>query len=78
MPDLILVSGSNKLKGYILTEELTKIDAKSPAEALKWQAKNKNQLKYIPVYLNDGKTVIGEYAIGNTEEPYRVSRKYSD
>lgn len=71
MPDLILVSGTNKIKGYIFASDLIKVNFKSPQEALEWQAKNKDKLQYISAYLNDGKTVIGEYAIGNTEEPYR-------
>jgi len=69
-PDLIAAVGENGVHGYIKYEDtLDESDyITSPNEAVKWAQKKrdlakKNAYRAIPLYKNDGKTVIGEYRI---------------
>lgn len=66
-PDLILVVATNGREGYSYKTELDKatgaIDFKSPEEAIAWQEANAGPIA-VPVYEKDGKTVIGEFVVG--------------
>ena len=58
-PDLVLVVATNGNTGYAFSRELNGPEPSSPEEASKlprsWT---------VPVYLNDGKTRIGEFKVG--------------
>lgn len=60
-PDLILVEPENGTMGYVKQVELTGRIPKNPEEACKL---NKQKSYSIPIYLQDGETVIGEFWVG--------------
>lgn len=69
-PDLVAVTATNGLTGYVLRDDLEEADGtaaarnfKSPADALAWQDENAGVVHRIPVYEPDGSTVIGEFLI---------------
>ena len=76
-PDLVEVVGIDKtgasVIGYVFSKQLTEAENNggppptSPAQALKqqkaWQAKHPNGQK-LPVYQNDGTTVVGVFTVG--------------
>lgn len=64
-PDLILVECENGKSGYVYKEDFYDISnqPKNPEEAIIYMKKNK--AKKIPVYKNDGKTIIGAFQIGD-------------
>jgi len=71
-PDLLLVEATNGREGYVerrLLDEVTGANVSSPEEAVAWQqqmdAASWDQ-RPIPVYLADGKTVIGEFEISRS------------
>ena len=68
-PDLIAVIATNGAEGYVRAEDLaaadgSALDFASPDEALEWQESMRGQTVEIPVYLSDGRTMIGVFAIG--------------
>lgn len=75
-PDLINVVASNGKTGYVLKTELDRasgaLDFKSVDEALAWQS-SRRSVTSVTVYESDGKTVVGEFIVGNgnarTEKP---------
>ncbi|WIV11777.1 M56 family metallopeptidase [Proteiniborus sp. MB09-C3] len=62
-PDLILAEGVNGVKGYVKASDLSP-EVKSIEEALAYNKQHKGG-RYIPLYLQDGKTIIGEFYISN-------------
>lgn len=64
-PDLILVEYGNGKSGYVYKEDFYDIpnQPKNPEEAIDYM--KKNRAKKIPVYKNDGKTVVGAFQIGD-------------
>lgn len=66
-PNLILVTATNGREGFVYKAELDQasgnIDFKSPDEALAWQKEHSGPTS-VTVYDQDGKTVIGEFTIG--------------
>lgn len=70
-PDLIAVVATNGRSGYVYADALAAADGttaaegfRSPEDALEWQERNKGIRHAVPVYLEDGETVIGEFVIG--------------
>lgn len=59
-PDLILATGNNNIVGYVKNEDLIGDLPSTPEEAIK---KNSNNSYSIPLYLQDGKTIIGEFLV---------------
>lgn len=75
-PDLIRVQATNGETGYVYSKQLAALDGPaptSPKEALDWQKAHVGETVSIPVYLSDGKTVVGQfdmtYSIGNATSP---------
>lgn len=65
-PDLMLVVGVNNVKGYVKKSDLynNQIPQSTIQEVEKYmEMKKKQPYRLIPVYKNDGKTIIGEYRI---------------
>ena len=73
MPQLIAAIGIDGTEGYIYASELDS-PVRNPEEAVKYmeqlnkeievaKAANEPYLRYIPLYDNDGATVIGKYGI---------------
>lgn len=71
--DLISAKATNGNIGYIRNEDLEKDSPSSPSEAL--NSINKDRI--IPVYKNDGQTIIGYFVIesGNTSTPLLTRSK---
>jgi hypothetical protein len=70
-PDLIAVIATNGKQGYVHRADLEQADGtsaarefKSPEEALAWQKQNASGVRQIPVYQQDGTTLIGEFLVG--------------
>lgn len=59
-PDLILAQNKDGLVGYIRKADI-KDGASSLEEAINWEPRNYT----IPLYLEDGVTIIGEFEIGD-------------
>jgi hypothetical protein len=75
-PDLIRVEATNGKTGYVDSKQLANLDGPaptSPKEALDWQKAHEGETVSIPVYLSDGKTVVGKfdmtYSIGHETSP---------
>ncbi|MCC4248749.1 MULTISPECIES: peptidase M56 family protein [Microbacterium] len=71
-PDLIAVVATNGREGYVRRTELQDADGTkaarsfhSPAEALAWQEKRAGRSVSIPVYASDGRTVLGDFVVGD-------------
>jgi hypothetical protein len=69
-PDLIAVIATNGNKGFVHAEELAQADGSeqaatftSPEQALTWQESMVGKTVSVPVYENDGETLIGEFTI---------------
>lgn len=63
-PDLISAIGTNNVSGYVRASDLEP-DITSPEEALEYQ-KALETFKTIPLYAEDGVTVIGSFVIDNS------------
>lgn len=65
VPDLILAIATNGKEGYVLKGDLYPQLPTSPAEAIAWQKEQNatRSVTRIPVYAQDGVTVIGEFEI---------------
>lgn len=60
-PDLILAEGENEVVGFVKSSDLNS-GASSPTEAMDYQESMKSVgYKALPLYKEDGKTVIGEF-----------------
>lgn len=59
-PDLIAAVGNNGIEGYVLSIDINDSDASNLNEA---DIYNKMRDKAIPLYSQDGTTVIGSYTI---------------
>ena len=60
-PDLMLAIGEDNIQGYVKLSESAGKVAESPEEA---EALNKSTKAYsVPLYLQDGKTVIGKFIL---------------
>ena len=65
-PDLVAVIATTGKQGYAYPADLNvQPDFKSPEEALAWQEAHQGETFSVPVYDADGKTVIGEFIIGD-------------
>jgi hypothetical protein len=72
LPDLIAVAATNgREDGYVKRADLEAADGtaaakhfKSPEDALRWQEENERKSLGVPVYKEDGKTVIGTFVVG--------------
>jgi len=66
-PDLILACGTNGKTGYVKKLDLNGDMPKTPEEAIKITQKNKVQnIREIPLYEKDGKTIIGSFKVGGS------------
>ena len=64
-PDLIQAQGVDGTIGYVKSTDLFWFNPKTPEEAVKMQAEMDAKGPYtIPLYSEDGKTVIGEFPMG--------------
>ena len=76
-PDLILAQATNGKVGYVRAAELdaaSGADIDRPKDALTWTSRldaaaSTGRLAAVPVYLVDGRTVIGVFEITNPEAP---------
>lgn len=59
-PDLISAVGENGLSGYVKESDLNP-EFRTPEELLEFE--EKNEMHIIPLYLEDGETVIGSFVI---------------
>lgn len=71
-PDLISAVATNGREGYVLKSELDDANGSAvaaefstPEEALAWQAAQSGEDRTVPVYAEDGVTVIGEFVIAS-------------
>lgn len=65
-PDLIAVVGEDNVEGYVKKSDLyNDLETPStPEEAIEYTKKKEEQgPRFIPVYTNDGKTIIGKYMV---------------
>lgn len=60
-PDLVFVCNEFGQEGYVKESDLNSRGAKSLDEAVNWSP----QAYEVPIYLQDGKTVIGWFSVGN-------------
>ncbi|EJL45347.1 hypothetical protein BAG01nite_47110 [Brevibacillus agri] len=71
-PDLIKAYGVDGTLGYVRSEDLRGVKPKNPSEAVALTKQlNAKGSRHIPLYDVDGKTVIGQFSIGDgkvTEE----------
>lgn len=68
LPDLISAVGVDGTNGYVHSVDLIPPLAKTKEEALALQSKRKvGDIRKIPLYAVDGKTVIGEFNAVNTQ-----------
>jgi len=66
MPDLIRAMGTNGKEGYVYFKDLQGFIPNNPEEAVAYMIeleKTGFPSRFIPLYTQDGKTVIGEYEI---------------
>ena len=66
-PDLIKAIGVDGVEGYVKKIDLydEENQPNTPEEAIEYMRnKSKNRSKFIPVYEEDGKTIIGKYKLG--------------
>ncbi len=64
--NMISAVGEGDLEGYVLLSDLydEENQPNTPEEAIKYmQLNERNKFKMIPLYSNDGETIIGEYKI---------------
>jgi hypothetical protein len=67
-PDLISAEGEDGTSGYILSADMFGEMPKTPEEALAQQSKRKvGDVRKIPLYAVDGKTVVGVFNIVTTQ-----------
>lgn len=62
-PDLILAVGVNSNLGYIRPEETLGAEIHSLEDAIEYNKQNTHKT-YIPLYMQDGETIIGEFQLG--------------
>lgn len=68
MPDLISAVGTDGTSGYVRSVDLIPPLAKTKDEALAQQSNRKvGDIRKIPLYAKDGKTVIGVFNAVNTQ-----------
>jgi hypothetical protein len=60
-PDLIAAKGTDGTSGYITYEDSMGPQPKTPEEAVEMQKEGKFNIRKIPLYAADGKTVIGSF-----------------
>ena len=79
-PDLIKASGVDGTEGYILRKDSYGETSKIREEAIAKMDKGKQEGgNFIPLYAVDGKTVIGEFFIGNTRaEEFEWKKKLTN
>jgi hypothetical protein len=61
-PDLVQVIATNGQTGYVYSSQLNPPAPSSPAAAVAQQTKNTDG-QFIPVYAQDGTTVIGQFEV---------------
>lgn len=67
-PDLISAVGVDGKSGYVRSSDLFGTMPKTPEEALAQQRQRKvGEVRKIPLYDAEGKTVIGEFNVVNTQ-----------
>jgi hypothetical protein len=68
-PDLIEAEGDDGEIGYVLGDDLDGPDFSSPEEALAWQNSQSKRSTdaTIPLYAEDGETVVGSFTLSPTE-----------
>jgi hypothetical protein len=81
-PDLILVVATNGTEGYVFKSDLDSVNGQTaaesftaPADALKWQESQGRSDQTIPVYMNDGGTVVGTFLVLGTDNQERVAEE---
>jgi hypothetical protein len=60
-PDLIAAKGADGTSGYITYEDSMGPQPKTPEEAVEMQKEGKFNIREIPLYAADGKTVLGSF-----------------
>jgi hypothetical protein len=71
-PDLIAVAATNGQDGYVLKSQLdaaSGADISTPAQAIAWDKDGAYVSHTIPVYEENGTTVIGSYTIEASTPP---------
>ena len=63
-PDLMLATGEDNVRGYIKLSQSAGKVAESPEEAVELNRSTKAYT--IPLYLQDGETIIGKFVLANT------------
>jgi hypothetical protein len=71
-PVLTRAQATNGQTGYVYTSQLNGVAPSSPAEALAQQAVDTTP-QYIPVYAQDGTTVIGQFEATEPESESTVT-----
>ena len=65
-PELIKAEGVDGTIGYVKSSDVFTKMPESPEEAVKMQAERDSKGSYtIPLYAEDGKTIIGEFPVGS-------------
>lgn len=64
-PDLILAIGENDVVGYVRAADLDGVAATSPDSVAEYMS-NVQAEREIPLYAEDGLTVLGTFAVGNS------------
>lgn len=63
-PDLIAAIASNGKRGYVKRIDMESPRPKNPEEAVALTKANEGKTKTVPVYDQEGQTVIGEFVMG--------------
>lgn len=68
-PDLIKARGVDGTLGYVRSEDIEPEAAENPEEAVKMMERQKSDdVKIVPLYKVDGKTIIGEFKLETISE----------
>lgn len=79
--DLVFATGENGVVGYVRAEDLEEPEPSNPEEAALMQQQRVTSGysgRYIPVYKEDGETVIGRFLVSFAEEEIPVARAGTD
>lgn len=75
-PDLILAVGENNVTGYLRTSDLVYTPT-SPEDALRWNEETTENY-YIPLYADDGETIIGRFLVTvSSEQPVQTRSEWT-
>lgn len=66
-PDLVSAVGVKGTLGYVLSKDLYDDGVNTPEEAVAYEKKHASKSRMIPLYAQDGKTIIGQFEISAGE-----------